>query len=180
MTIAITRVDGASLAEAGRIDGSFVIESKLVLSATADAPGFTVVPLPARAKRYEPSDYAAYVGRHGKAAFLARDAGRPAGLVTLSRSWNGFALIDEILVDAAARRSGVGRVLIAAAVDWARSHDLAGVTLETQNTNVAACRFYQRCGFVLGGWDRFLYQAIDPGTDEIALYWYLIFDRNIR
>ena len=48
--------------------------------------------------------------------------------------------------------------------------------LETQNINVAACLFYARCGFVLGGYDRFLYRGLTPETDEIALYWYLIFD----
>jgi streptothricin acetyltransferase len=47
--------------------------------------------------------------------------------------------------------------------------------LETQNTNVAACLFYRRCGFELGGFDRFLYHAIHPDSDEIALYWYMFF-----
>jgi streptothricin acetyltransferase len=47
--------------------------------------------------------------------------------------------------------------------------------LETQNINVAACLFYQRCGFTLGGFDRYLYRGLDPSTEEVALYWYLLF-----
>jgi streptothricin acetyltransferase len=60
-------------------------------------------------------------------------------------------------------------------VAWARDRQLAGVMLETQNNNVAACRLYESCGFQLGGFDRCLYQGLHPGTHEIALYWYLLF-----
>ena len=52
---------------------------------------------------------------------------------------------------------------------------LPGIMLETQNNNVAACRFYESCGFHLGGFDRELYRGITPDTDETALFWYLIF-----
>jgi hypothetical protein len=47
--------------------------------------------------------------------------------------------------------------------------------LETQDNNVAGCRLYANCGFELRGFDTHLYKALDPDTDEIALYWYLIF-----
>ena len=58
---------------------------------------------------------------------------------------------------------------------WARTQQLAGVMLETQNNNVAACRLYESGGFQLVGFDRCLYRGLHPGTDEIALYWYLVF-----
>jgi len=50
-----------------------------------------------------------------------------------------------------------------------------GVMLETQDDNVPACTLYQSCGFVLSGFDRNIYKAINPHTKETALYWYLIF-----
>lgn len=177
MTITVQPIDAANLADVARIDGSFTIDQKLVLAAEEDRARFTAMPVPPRRKSYDATDYTAYVGRRSKAAFLAYSDDRPAGVVALSENWNGFALVDEILVDAEARRGGIGRALIDATVGWARSRRLPGVMLETQNTNVSACRFYERCGFALGGWDRFLYQAISPGTDEIALFWYLVFDR---
>jgi ribosomal protein S18 acetylase RimI-like enzyme len=61
------------------------------------------------------------------------------------------------------------------AIAWAQDRQLPGVMLETQNINVAACRLYERCGFTLGGFDRYLYQGLHPDTEEIALYWYLVF-----
>jgi ribosomal protein S18 acetylase RimI-like enzyme len=73
------------------------------------------------------------------------------------------------------RGQGVGYALIQRAVEWAKSTGLPGIMLETQDNNVAACRLYQRCGFELCGFDTHLYKGLDPATDEIALYWYLIF-----
>ena len=55
---------------------------------------------------------------------------------------------------------------------WARQSGLAGVRLETQSTNVPACRLYQRHGFVLGGADRLVYRADPALAHEVALYWY--------
>jgi ribosomal protein S18 acetylase RimI-like enzyme len=61
------------------------------------------------------------------------------------------------------------------AVDWARERNLPGIMLETQDVNVPACRFYENLGFKLRGIDTHLYKGLNPNTDEIALYWYLIF-----
>jgi len=47
--------------------------------------------------------------------------------------------------------------------------------LETQNSNVAACLFDKRFGFMLGDIDRFLHRGEDPRNHEIALFWYLLF-----
>ena len=48
-----------------------------------------------------------------------------------------------------------------------------GIRLETQTNNVTACRFYQRYGFKIGGFDKYLYTALGKEREEIALYWYL-------
>jgi len=48
--------------------------------------------------------------------------------------------------------------------------------LETQNNNLAACRLYESYGFVVGGVDYLRYRAIDPATEEAAIFWYLLFD----
>lgn len=47
--------------------------------------------------------------------------------------------------------------------------------LETQDNNLAACRFYHRCGFVLGGVDALLYSNTSA-RGELALFWYKPFD----
>ncbi|MBP1701359.1 MAG: acetyltransferase [Chloroflexi bacterium] len=64
---------------------------------------------------------------------------------------------------------------IAGQIRWAKARGFPGIMLETQNNNVAACRLYERTGMQLGGFDKYLYKGITPDTEEIALYWYLIF-----
>ena len=73
------------------------------------------------------------------------------------------------------RNQGVGHALMQKAITWARQKGFPGMMLETQNINVAGCRLYESCGFRLGGFHRHLYGGLHPGTDEIALYWYLLF-----
>jgi streptothricin acetyltransferase len=35
---------------------------------------------------------------------------------------------------------------------------------------------YERCRFVLGGFDACLYRGVMPRTREIALFWYSLFE----
>ena len=76
---------------------------------------------------------------------------RVVAYVAVSRSWNNCALVEELAVDRAYRRAGVARQLMNAVVEWAREVNLPAIRLETQSTNVAACRFYERYGFEMGG-----------------------------
>ncbi|MGV6394477.1 GNAT family N-acetyltransferase [Pseudomonas caspiana] len=97
------------------------------------------------------------------------------GHMVLSTHWNGFAHIDELAVDASARRNGVARSLLDVAQFWSRKRNLPGIMLETQNNNLAACRLYEGYGFVVGGVDHMRYLGIDPHTREAAIFWYLMF-----
>ncbi|MET0951169.1 MAG: GNAT family N-acetyltransferase, partial [Pseudomonas sp.] len=101
---------------------------------------------------------------------------RAVGHVVLSKHWNGFAHVDELAVDISARRNGVARALLDVAQFWSRKQDLPGIMLETQNNNLAACKLYERCGFVVGGVDHMRYRGIDPQTREAAIFWYLLFN----
>ncbi len=116
-----------------------------------------------------------YLDGDGLALFVAEAAAGPVAYAAVSRGWNGYAVVDDIAVDAAHRGGGTGRRLMDAVVGWARLEMLEGVRLETQSNNLAACRFYRRYGFVLGGYDRYLYTPLHPGTNEVALFWYLRF-----
>lgn len=95
------------------------------------------------------------------------------GFIALSVAWNGFAQIDGVAVDSRARGKHVGSRLVKTAIEWTRKSGSAGLKAETQTLNVPACRLYRRCGFELGGFDRFHYGK-QLGADETALFWYLL------
>jgi ribosomal protein S18 acetylase RimI-like enzyme len=175
--IVIQPLTAANQAGLNRCDNSFTVEAELRLTAEDGRIGYSVEPVTPYVKRYdlEIHDAQAYLEKPDHAAWLAYVDGRIAGQILVHENWNRFAIIWDIAVDPPFRRRGVGRRLMEQAVAWARARGLPGVMLETQNINVAACRLYERCGFLLGGFDACLYRGVMPGTREIALFWYLLF-----
>ena len=176
MAITIEEYSAQNHRDLNRCDASFTVDAKLVLHGRDDSLSYTVVSIPPYTKHYPPQDeHTTYLAQRDKGIFLAYVDGQLAGQIVIFKNWNGYAYVDDLAVDSAKRRCGVGRALMQQAITWAKARQLPGIMLETQNVNVAACRFYEQCGFVLGGFDRFLYRGLDPKTEEIALYWYLLF-----
>ena len=181
MAISIQPLNERNIHDLDRCDDTFTVESKLILHAENGSIGYTIATVPSYQKRYPRSttDYRLYIHDPDKAVYLAYLDMEPVGRIILQKNWNHYAYIEEIVVDAKHRQRGIGRALIQQAIEWAKAKQLPGIMLETQNNNVAACLFYQRCGFELGGFDTYLYKGIDRHTidrhtDEIALFWYLI------
>lgn len=79
-----------------------------------------------------------------------------------------IAVLWDIRIAAQWRRSGIGSMLFRAVEDWSRSRGCIRLDVETQNINVAACRFYARMGCELRRIDRFAY---DDLPDEVQLLW---------
>jgi streptothricin acetyltransferase len=175
MDIVIRKMDDHSLQDLNRCDGVFTVTSQLVLNMEDGRLGYTIVPVPPHEKRYPTDEINArdYIDHPEKAVFLAYADGELAGQIRLLKWWNAYAYIDDIVVDVKHRRKGIGRKLLAKAVEWAKAGGFPGLMLETQNNNVAGCNLYKSFGFELGGYDRFLYKGLHPATDEVALYWYL-------
>lgn len=120
--------------------------------------------------RYDPMEY---IDNPDQAVFLAMDEEECVGSIRVCKRWNGNAFIDDLAVDRAHRGQGIGRRLMDAAVKWGRENKLHGVSLETQDWNLLACRFYLLYGFQLGGIDCRVYDKFETRS-ETALYFYLL------
>lgn len=106
--------------------------------------------------------------------WIAEVDGQQVGDLVIRQDWNGYAWIDEIDVSALYRRQGIGHALIQKAKEYAIDHHLAGLALESQDTNVIAARFYHREGFKINGINTAFYRHMGkPYQDEIAVFWYL-------
>ena len=91
--------------------------------------------------------------RFGESVVLvARRGGAVAGFVQLypmfssvrtARTW----ILNDLYVDAAARRQGVARSLLDAAAAFARADGAAGISLETTVDNAAARALYRSAGW---------------------------------
>jgi GNAT superfamily N-acetyltransferase len=92
-----------------------------------------------------------------RAWFFARpdgpavEAGSPGdlGMVQARRRPPDDCLVFSMWVAPEARRGGVGRELIQAAADWARSWGGRRIVLWVTGVNESAMRFYERVGFRL-------------------------------
>ncbi len=78
--------------------------------------------------------------------YIAERAGRVAGLVTYDATSD---MLEVVTLNAIERRTGIGTLLMDAAVRTARRRGCREVRLTTTNDNIDALRFYQRRGFRL-------------------------------
>jgi|SRR5688572_4409997 len=74
----------------------------------------------------------------------------------------------DIRVSPKARRLGVGSALFRSIEAWGRARGCRELNVETQNTNVAACRFYAHQGCHL---KRASHDAYPTLPDEVQLIW---------
>ncbi len=170
----IQRVDRISSEAFADSDFSFDIESEAI--APFEGPDMPkVVPVQSRTKRYGADASLSEPDFQSERLLLAaKDGEHLAGYLLATPGWNRCASIDDIAISRRYRRAGIGRPLMDEAVAWAAGLNLRAIRLETQSTNVPACRFYARYGFVLGGSDRYLYSQLGEDVrHEVALYWYL-------
>jgi streptothricin acetyltransferase len=177
MQITLRQMDSQSLHQVDQFNGNFIVNSKLVLHLEGDKLSYSIVPVEPYEKilNVDAEDYNTFIDNPQKVIFFADVDGQPVGQIKMVPWSNKFTYVEELTVDTPFRGKGVGRALLTRATEWAREQHFPGVTLETQDNNVPACMLYEKCGFVLSGFDRYAYWNFPEARQEIALYWYLIF-----
>lgn len=120
-------------------------------------------------KRFDVSRWtvlAAYRGaeRVGGAIIISDD---PA--IDLLHDCPACALLWDLRVAPNQRARGIGSALLRAAEHRARQRAARALRVETQQVNVAACRFYQRHGFEL---ERVTHGAYADLPNEVQLLWH--------
>lgn len=84
--------------------------------------------------------------------------------------WNRVLNVWELHVHPQHRRAGIGRQLVDELASRALDAGLRALTVETQNTNVGAIRFYRRAGFAIEGIDLSYYTNDDIDDGEVAIF----------
>jgi GNAT superfamily N-acetyltransferase len=108
----------------------------------------------------------------------AYDADQRIGGAVIALNTPGLVLLDgrrdvaaiwDIRVRPDVRSMGVGSALFRAAEVWCKQRGCGTLEVETQNINIAACRFYVQMGCVLGGINSRAYPDL---PDETQLLWF--------
>jgi ribosomal protein S18 acetylase RimI-like enzyme len=173
----------ASLADYARVPIAFMVEKVLDVRETASSPVLSerkiAVPYVKDFDRDEhPTTWSARFDL-SKWGLLAAVAGEQrVGGAIIAVDTPGVAMLDgrtdlavlwDIRVLSGARRKGIGSALFREVEQWARARNCREVRIETQNTNVTACRFYQRQGCALAAVNRRAYLEM---PEEIQLVWH--------
>ena len=128
-----------------------------------DAPDMASIHAQAFDKPWDENDFEDLLDGEGIFGVLARGEG-PAGVV-ICRTVAGEAEILTVGVAGWARRTGVGRSLMHAAIDLAREAGAQLMFLEVDVANPAAITLYERLGFQRAGLRKAYY---DRGVDGLA------------
>jgi len=160
------------------IDSTFTVNSKLKVKLSDDKFTYEIETFAPYQKtyKYEDIDYSAYINNPNRNIFFAFKNEKLAGQIIVLKYWNDYAYINDIRITEEFRGKGVGKALMQKAIEWAKENNCIGVEAETQDVNVKACRFYEKLGFILGGFNMFRYRASEKEKNEIALNWYLVFE----
>jgi ribosomal protein S18 acetylase RimI-like enzyme len=177
MNITLRQMDARSLPQVDQFNRNSIVSSKLVLHFGDHKLTYSIVPVAPYEKilSIDVEDYITYIENPEKIIFFADVDGQPAGQIKITTQWHKFAYIEELVIDTEFRGKGVGYALMRRAIAWAKAKGFPGIKLETQDNNVPACKLYEKCGFVLGGFDLYVYSNFPENLGEMALYWYLIF-----
>ncbi|MBM7615883.1 GNAT family N-acetyltransferase [Alkaliphilus hydrothermalis] len=112
--------------------------------------------------------------------FIVYHQDKPVAGITLAFDTEGvnmlakrkdLTVVWDIRVAPEYKGMGIGSQLINAAKAWAKERNCTQLKIETQNNNVAACKFYKSQGAVLGEINEYAYYG--DMDDEVMLIWYI-------
>jgi len=105
--------------------------------------------------------------------FTAEADGEPLGLlIVVVPPWTDAGEITDLAVHRPHRRRGVGRALVDAALQFARSRGLRALWAEPRADNAAAIEFYLSLGFRLSGFNDRMYSNRDHEHGRVPLLMY--------
>lgn len=82
-----------------------------------------------------------------RALWVAVESGEVVGSVALRDLGDSTVELKRMYLRPSARGHGLGKQLLARALQWARAHDVATIRLDTSERMVAAQRLYEAHGF---------------------------------
>lgn len=101
----------------------------------------------------------------------AYDGDTCVGLAVLQQAWFKYMYLYDMKVNRDYRRAQVGTMLVEKMKEIAREHHYDGIYAVCQDNNLAACNFYIKSGFVIGGLDTKVYQGTSQqGKKDIVFY----------
>lgn len=122
------------------------------------------------AEPWTADDFAVFLRQIGVMGWIARQGGHAQGFILIRRAVEEAEVLT-LAVLPAARRSGVGRLLVSHAIERLRASGTASLYLEVAVDNAAAFGLYRSLGFAQCGKRRAYYTPQDgrPAGDALVM-----------
>lgn len=119
-----------------------------------------------------PDEQYQYAGMKDRSVFIGAYAeGKCIGLAILQDAWFRYMYLYDLKVSKAYRRTGVASALLRKAKEVCKARNYAGIYTQGQDNNLAACLFYIKTGFRIGGLDTEVYKGTkQEGKADIVFY----------
>lgn len=105
-------------------------------------------------------------------AIGAYDGDICVGLAIYQHHWNKYMFLHDLKVKHAFRKQGIASALIKEGQKYATELDYKGIYTVGQDNNLAACNFYLKQGFEIGGFNTRDYQHTQQ-EEKSDIYFYL-------
>ena len=123
--------------------------------------------------RFDTANWKVLLTKRGKRATGGAVLVMASPDVDMLKRRHDLAVLWDLRVRPEFRGKGVGTALYERAAQLAKENGCTQMSVETQNVNVPACKFYRKRGCTLGEISRFQYAMHDFQQDEVMLVWYL-------
>lgn len=120
-------------------------------------------------ENYDYDDNTIYLG--------AYEGEKCIGLAILQKDMFKYLYLDDLKVNSAYRKHGIGSKLIAACMNEAKKRKMQGIYTIGQDNNLSACLFYLKNGFEIGGFNNRNYRGT-PQENKSDIYFYKDCDAN--
>lgn len=101
----------------------------------------------------------------------AYDDGKCIGLAIMQNAWFKYMYLYDLKVSKDYRNKGIATALIQKATEVCKQRGYSGIYTQGQDNNLAACLFYIKSGFHIGGLDTDVYKGTkQEGKSDIIFY----------
>lgn len=168
-------IDSGGRADIGLPNEPFPLFGRMVPSYINGTWGYTEVLFEAAdiSEMCFPDEHYDYDAMQEDSVFLgAYEDGVCIGLAVLQEAWFKYMYLYDLKVSRTSRGRGVAGALLKKSMETALARGYNGLYTQGQDNNLAACRFYLKTGFRIGGLNTEIYKGTSQeGKADILFYW---------
>lgn len=172
--ITIKRIDGANRADINIKNEPFQLFGRMEVSYSSGKWDYSVIRFPQEeiGEMCFPDENYDYDKLSQNSVFVgAYDGDTCIGLAILQQAMMNYMYLYDLKVNKAYRGRHVGAMLIEKSKEAALEQGYRGLYTQGQDNNLAACMFYLKNGFVIGGLNTHVYTGTSQeGKKDILFY----------